>query len=154
LHGTVSLDVFGIKVHAGVLATSVSAVDIRAGTYAGHVGALLINDLYHMCSTVSNGPYYYYNHFTALCILSRTTRVSWYQKGKTKTNLDFLEQETVNGSGISWQICSSPQTNNHASTPPLRFYRPDVLPSAQPTASKAVMVQTVSHIATNECPIV
>jgi len=29
-------------------------------------------------------------------ILSGTTRVSWYQKGKT--NLDLLEQETVSGS--------------------------------------------------------
>jgi len=37
----------------------------------------------------------YYNRFTALWILSRTTRVSCYQKGKTKTNMDFLEQETV-----------------------------------------------------------
>jgi len=33
--------------------------------------------------------------------------VSWYQKGKTKTNLDFLEQETVSGSAISWAICKS-----------------------------------------------
>jgi len=39
--------------------------------------------------------YYYYYHFTALWILSRTTQVSQYQKGKTKINLDFLEQETV-----------------------------------------------------------
>jgi len=38
----------------------------------------------------------------ALWILSGTTQVSWYQKGKTKTNLDFLEQETVSSSGISW----------------------------------------------------
>jgi len=40
----------------------------------------------------------------ALWILSGTTLVSWYQKGKSKTNLDFLEQETVRGSGI---ICKS-----------------------------------------------
>ena len=46
--------------------------------------------------------YYYYNRFTALSILSGTTWVSWYQKGKQKTNLDFLEQETVSSSGISW----------------------------------------------------
>jgi len=26
--------------------------------------------------------------------------------------------------------------DNHASTPPLSFYRPDALPAAQPTASK------------------
>jgi len=31
---------------------------------------------------------------------STTTRVGRYQKGKT--NLDFTEQETVSGSGISW----------------------------------------------------
>ena len=34
--------------------------------------------------------------------LSGTTQVSWYQKGKT--NLDFLKQETVSGSGISWAV--------------------------------------------------
>jgi len=28
-------------------------------------------------------------------------------EGKTKTNVDFLEQETVSGSGISWAICKS-----------------------------------------------
>jgi len=48
---------------------------------------------------------YYYNRFTALWILSWTTQVSQYQKGKT--NLDLLEQETVSGSGISWAICNS-----------------------------------------------
>jgi len=37
--------------------------------------------------------------------LSGTTQVSWYQKGKT--NLNLLEQETGNGSGISWAICKS-----------------------------------------------
>jgi len=33
-----------------------------------------------------------------LGLLSRTTRVSWHQKGKT--NLDLLQQEIVSGSGI------------------------------------------------------
>ena len=33
-------------------------------------------------------------------------------------------------------ICTSLQTDNHASTSPLCFYRPDALPTAQPTASK------------------
>jgi len=52
-------------------------------------------------------------------------------------NLDLLEQETVSGSGISRAICkSAPQTDNHASTPSLSFYRPDAFPDAQPTASK------------------
>jgi len=47
---------------------------------------------------------YYYNCSMAPCTLSRTTRVSQYQKGKT--NLDLLEQETVSGSGISWAKCN------------------------------------------------
>jgi len=34
------------------------------------------------------------------------------------------------------QVCTSLQTDNHASTHPSVFYRPDALPAAQPTASK------------------
>ena len=72
-----------------------------------------------------NGPY------------SGTTQVSRYQKGKT--NLDFSEAKDS-----EWQwhqlghmhICTLLQTDNHASTPPLVFYRPDALTAAQPTASK------------------
>ena len=33
-------------------------------------------------------------------------------------------------------ICTSLQTDNHARTRSLNFYRPDALPDAQPTASK------------------
>jgi len=55
--------------------------------------------------------------------LSRTTQVSRYQEGKT--NLDFTEARESDG---QWhqlghmQICTSPQTDNHASTPPLSFF--------------------------------
>jgi len=69
--------------------------------------------------------------------LSGTTRVSRYQKGKT--NLDITE---ARDSEWQWhhlghmQVCTSLRTDNHASTPPLSFYRPDALPAAQPTASK------------------
>jgi len=38
-------------------------------------------------------------------ILSETTQVSRHKKGKT--NLDLLEQETVSGSDISWDISKS-----------------------------------------------
>ena len=69
--------------------------------------------------------------------LSGTTQVSQYQKGKT--NLDFTEAD----SGWQWhqlghmQVCTSLQTDDHTSTPPLLcFYRPDALPAAQPTVSK------------------
>ena len=71
--------------------------------------------------------------------LSGTTRVSWYQKGRPKTSLDFTE---ARDSEWQWhhlghmQVCTSLQTDNHASTPPLSFYRPDALPAAQPIASK------------------
>jgi len=63
--------------------------------------------------------------------------VNRYQKGQT--NLDFTE---VRDSEWQWhqlgrmQVCTSLQTDNHASTPPSSFYRPDALPAAQPTASK------------------
>ena len=73
--------------------------------------------------------------------LSGTTQVSQYHKGKT--DLDFTG---ARDSGWQWyqlghmQVCTSPQTDNHASTPPLRFfYRPDALPAAQATASKAAL---------------
>ena len=51
-----------------------------------------------------------------------TTQVSRYQKGKT--NLDFTE---ASDSEWQWrqlehmQVCTSLQTDNHASTPPLSF---------------------------------
>jgi len=54
-----------------------------------------------------------HTHTTVLLLfwnMSGITRVSRYQKGKTrkgKTNLDLLEQETVSGSGICWAICKS-----------------------------------------------
>jgi len=64
--------------------------------------------------------------------------VSQYQKGKT--NLDFTE---ARDSEWQWhqlghmQVSTSLQTDNHASTPPLKvFYRPDALPATQPTVSK------------------
>jgi len=67
--------------------------------------------------------------------------VSWYQKGKT--NLDFTE-----ATDSEWQlhqlghmqVCISLQRDNHASTPPLIFYRQVALPVAKPAAS----VQTPS----------
>jgi len=70
-------------------------------------------------------------------LLSRTTRVGRYQKGKT--NLDLLKQETVSGSSISWAICKSAPCSRQITTPAPHhsvFYRPDALPAAQPTASK------------------
>ena len=68
--------------------------------------------------------------------LSRTTRVSRYQKGKT--NLDFTE---ARDSEWHWhhqlgrmQVCTSLLTDNHASTPPLSFLQAGC-PSCRPTNS-------------------
>ena len=69
--------------------------------------------------------------------LPGTTQVSRYRK--RKTNVDFTE---ARHSERQWhqlghmQVCTSLQTDNHASNSPLSFYGPDALPAAQPTASK------------------
>jgi len=58
--------------------------------------------------------------------LSGTTRVSRYQKGKTrksKTNLDLLEQEIVSGSGICWAMYkSAPHTRKPRQHPTTQFF--------------------------------
>jgi len=67
--------------------------------------------------------------------LSGTTRASRYQKGKT--NLDFTE---ARNSEWQWhqqghmQVCTSLQTDNHASTPPLSFLHAGC-PFCRPTNS-------------------
>jgi len=78
--------------------------------------------------------------------LSRTTRESQYQKGKT--NLDFTE---ATDSEWQWhqlgrmQICTLLQTDNHASTPPLSFLQAGC-PSCRPTNSvKALKANTHIH---------
>ena len=77
---------------------------------------------------------------------SRTTQVSRYQKGKT--NLDFTE---ATDSEWQWhqlghmQVCTSLQTENHASTPPLSFLQAGC-PSCRPTNSvKALKVIKYSN---------
>ena len=68
---------------------------------------------------------------------SRTTRVGRYQKGKT-----YLDFTGARDSEWQWhqlghmQVCTSLQTDNHASTPPLSFLQAGGLPAAQPTVSK------------------
>ena len=67
--------------------------------------------------------------------LSGTTQVSRYQKGKT--DLDFTE---ARDSEWQWhqlghmQLCTSLQTDNHTSTPPLSFLQTG-RPSCHPTNS-------------------
>ena len=75
---------------------------------------------------------------------SRTTRVGRYQKGKT--NLDFIEAE-ARDSEWQWhrldhmQVCTSLQTDNHASTSTLSFLqagRPSCRPANSVKALKAL----------------
>jgi len=69
--------------------------------------------------------------------LSRTTRVSRYQKGKT--NLDFTE---ARDSEWLWhqlghmQVCTCCRQITTPAPHHAVVYRPDALPAAQPTASK------------------
>jgi len=46
---------------------------------------------------------------------SKTTQVSWYQKGKPIWIL--LKRETVSGSGVSWAICKSAPCSRRTTTP-------------------------------------
>jgi len=81
---------------------------------------------------------------TRLIALSRTTWVSQYQK--SKTNLDFTD---ARDSEWQWhqlghmQVCTSLQTDNHASTPPLSFLQVGC-PSCRPTNSVKALKVMVS----------
>ena len=76
-----------------------------------------------------------HTHTRLTAFFSGATQVSRYQKGKT--NLDFTE---ARDSELQWhqlghmQVCTSLQTDNHASTPPLSFLQAGC-PSCRPTNS-------------------
>ena len=72
-----------------------------------------------------------HTRLTALC----PGLPGWAGTRKVKPIWILLKQETVSGSGISWmQVCTSIQTDNHASTPPLSFLWAGY-PSCRPTNS-------------------
>ena len=117
----------GLATHLSVVCSSLNAGDpgncqlqkvSRHLTYSRRTADILLGLVTSNCSITHthpfNGPF------------SGTTRVSRYQKGKT--NLNFTE---ARDSEWQWhqlghmQVCISLQTDNHASTPPLFFYRPD-----------------------------
>jgi len=83
---------------------------------------------------------------------SGTTRVSWYQKGKT--NLDFTEARDSKWQwhqlGHIMQVCISLQTDNHASTPTLKFFagRAPFLPPNQQCQSTEGTVRTLRKVRT------
>ena len=74
----------------------------------------------------------------------RTTRVILYQKGKT--NLDFTKERD--------HVCTSLQTDNHGSTPPLSFLQvrcPSCHPTNSVKALKAPNLQVVDYIIWLRC---
>ena len=77
-------------------------------------------------------------HTRLTALLSGTTRVSRYHKGKT--SLDFTEARDSEWQWHQLGIISksAPRTRQITMTAPRHsvFYRPDALPAAQPTASK------------------
>ena len=104
------------------------------------------------CCCFFHSSWFFVNHDTLVCFqtmgnetyihihplngpLSGTTQVSRYQKGKS--NLDFTG---ARDSEWQWhqpghtQVCTSLQTDNHASTPPLSFLQARC-PSCRPTNS-------------------
>ena len=93
---------------------------------------------------------------TRLTALFGTTHVSRYQKGKT--NLDFT---AASDSEWKWyqlgrmQVCTSLQTDNHASTPPLSFLQagcPSCCPTNSVKALKALALKALhnTHILTEK----
>jgi len=70
-------------------------------------------------------------------MLRQSEKIQYKNKKFNRHTLNGIfkgtNQETVSGSDISWAICKS---DNHASTPPLSFYRPDALSVSQSTVSK------------------
>jgi len=99
-----------------------------------------INGLQPVLSPNTIGTYTYIHPFNGR--FSGTTQVSRYQEGKT--NLDFTEARD-----IEWhwhqlghmQVCTSLQTDKHASTPPLSFLQAGC-PSCRPTNSVKALKAT------------
>ena len=103
-----------------------------------------------------------HTHTTVLLLfwnMSGTTRVSRYQKGKTrkvKTNLDLLEQEMVSGSGICWAICKpAPHPRQPRQHPTTQFFtgRMPFLPpnqQRQSTEGKTYMIH-MHYITLAQC---
>jgi len=99
-----------------------------------------------ICNKIARKKNNHYARTHAHSPLSGTTRVSRYQKGKT--NLDFTE---ARDSEWQWnqlghmQVYTMLQTDNHASTPPLRFLQAGC-PSCRPTNSVKALTTTTTTV--------
>jgi len=69
------------------------------------------------------------------------------RKVKPKTNLDFLEQETVSSSGISWAICKSAPRSRQITMPaPHHSVLTGRMPVSAPDMVKPRRVYEVNHL--------
>ena len=99
-----------------------------------------LHESYHSLTSInSNNQFIYitYTHTSLTALFLGLPR--WAVTRKVKPVWILLKQETVSGSGISWDICKSAPQSRQITTPAPHcsvFYRPDALPAAQPTASK------------------
>ena len=102
-----------------------------------------------LCSLYTISSVYCVHTHTFNGPLSGTTQVSRYQKDKS--NLDFNE---ARDSERQWhqlghmQVCTSLQTDNHASTPPLSFFTGRMLflpPSQQRQSTEIICTVLLLH---------
>ena len=146
------------------IGTCVSHIDINASSRDQQLNHLVVSkargnmqrsitivsctvDIHRITANYLHTAVLLWSEFNKTCIttlhtfnspLSGTTWLSQYQKGKT-----YLHFTEARDSEWQWhelghmQVCTSLQTDNHASTPTLKFfYRLDALPATQPTVSK------------------
>ena len=89
-----------------------------------------------VCSSSTQARMHTHTHTRLTARFSGTTR--WAGIRKVKPIWTLLKQETVSGSGTSWDIYKSATRSRQITTPAPHhsvFYRLDALPAAQPTAS-------------------
>jgi len=105
---------------------------IEAGQYCDNLYGTSIQSVKEVAQQVSGGCSVDTHTRPFNDALSMTTRVSQYQNGET-----YLEFTEARDNEWQWhqlghmQVCTSLQTDNHASTPPLNFNRQDALDVAR-----------------------
>jgi len=106
--------------------------------FAGYTIALLVALQYS-----ENNEHTYIHPFSGP--LSRTTRVSRYQKGKT--NLDFAEARDSECLGISWAICNSASRSRQINMPASHH---SILQAGCPSCHPTNSVKALKAVENNE----
>ena len=90
-------------------------------------------------------------------LFSRTTWVSRYQKGKTSVDFTGARDSEWQWHQLGYmQVCTSLQTDNHASTPPLSFFTgrmPFLPPNQQRQSTEGTGNDSVPKIIINDTVI-